>query len=508
MATKKKEVRSYGQSYVPSYTSKELPIYQKKQVYFYGLNRNDDSDDGYLSDCLDIDASKFPAIVPSRSSSLIYNNSDTLEKPHSIYAFNGSVYVVSCNSGTLKIVKYAGGSTTTVTYEGTSISDDIHRELAVYCAYEGGDDDIVYEKTAVYYLICMPDRIYIPVDFESGDEFEVIQDAPALTHMTVHNGRIFGAKEGLVICSASTGFTDWTTDSSGVSEDSTLVYNETNAWYSTTQSNTKSLGDITAIVSYDGHPVFFKKDYMHQINNNKNPFRVYDIAPVGALSGRGVVVYNSVLYFVSGDGVYRYAGGYPEKISDPLNIHPTAFNEDCLLGAANDTLYFYIPFEDKKVIFTYGITTGQWAKISSVSEDLNCFTTLDETLYSVDKFGNVYIYNVGDYSEWEFCTTKLAMREAEDKRLHSFKIGYGTANSSYETTVTVSVIDAYSQVHKVAKTETESGIESSLKVGLRGFDDVCHRIKVRGRGYIKVRSTNLIYSVSGKRYNSEFTYKE
>ena len=111
----------------------------------------------------------------------------------------------------------------------------------------------------------------------SEDAKTVSEYSPYFDHITVWNSRLFGSRDNIVAAScASTPF-DWTMDTPEVTDAEGLVigsYDATHAWYSTTQANIKATGDIVAIVAYDGHPIIFKDDYMHQINNNKNPFRI------------------------------------------------------------------------------------------------------------------------------------------------------------------------------------------------------------------------------------------
>lgn len=330
--------------------------------------------------------------------------------------------------------------------------------------------------------------------------------SPEFQHITVWNSRLFGMKDSVVVCSSAGTPFDWTLDSPESELDSYGLtiggYDESHAWYSTTQANTKASGDVTAITSYDGHPVIFKDDYMHQIYGTYNPFRIQDIVAVGCVSARSICELDSVLYFASKDGIYRYSGGYPKRISDALN-RPD-YGSGVVCGGYDGVLYMYNPDISKNLIYTHCPANGMWSAIKNPhgADEVLIFAVNDDGLYSVGADKKIFKYpksnENGGTSKWSFKTNCILNSSAEDKRIHSVSVvAQGddinikiTSDSAYKGD-----LGNYVEIKK----DSLYGIDK-LRALIRKSDSLFHRLKGSGEGSIRIHRIDVTYSYSGKRY--------
>ena len=99
---------------------------------------------------------------------------------------------------------------------------------------------------------------------------------PPIKYATVHLSRLFGVSDDRVYASGYNDYTNWNLDSVD-------GYNESNAWCTPAQSNTKAGGIFTGITTFQSHVICFKRDFMHEIYNTKNPFRIQDIFAEGTI---------------------------------------------------------------------------------------------------------------------------------------------------------------------------------------------------------------------------------
>ncbi len=330
--------------------------------------------------------------------------------------------------------------------------------------------------------------------------------SPEFQHITVWNSRLFGMRDSVVVCSSAGTPFDWTLDSPEAELESYGLtvggYDETHAWYSTTQANTKASGEVTAITSYDGHPVIFKDDYMHQVYGTNNPFRIQDIVAVGCVSARSICELDSVLYFASKDGIYRYSGGYPRKVSEALNT--SDYGADVVCGGYDGVLYMYNPGIDYSLIYTFCPANGMWSAISNPhgTNKVLIFAVNDEGIYSIGEDKKIFKYpennEDGGESAWSFRTNCILNDSAGDKRLHSLSVVAQGDNINIKITRDSAFKGDLGNYVEIEK-ESLYGIDK-LRALIRKTDSLFHRLKGSGTGRIRIHRVDLTYSYSGKRY--------
>jgi hypothetical protein len=130
---------------------------------------------------------------------------------------------------------------------------------------------------------------------------------PEMDFLCVSNNRMWGCKEDTVYASALGDVFEWQRYS-GLESDP--IYLETS-----------DVGNFTGCVEYSGHPLFFKEHEMYSVyGSTASTFTLQKSADYGLRkdSPNGACVVDSVLYFLSPNGMCAYTGGIPGVMSDEL----------------------------------------------------------------------------------------------------------------------------------------------------------------------------------------------
>lgn len=223
-------------------------------------------------------------------------------------------------------------------------------------------------------------------DYDTGETVEEVgwylsvnPAMPDLKYAVVHQSRVFGVNGTHVFASCFNDYAAWQLDTA---ED----INEANAWSSAAGSNTKAGGNFTGIALYENHVVCFKEDFMHEIYNNKNPFRIQDIYETGTIDHRSIAVAGGMLIFVSRDAVNVYTGGRPRDIGSPLGVDRFI---DAVSGSDGRFYYLYCTDDTlKKRFFVYDTTVGQWSE-RAADCDILSFTCGKYGMFALFSDGSV-----------------------------------------------------------------------------------------------------------------------
>lgn len=239
---------------------------------------------------------------------------------------------------------------------------------------------------------------------------------PNITYATVYLSRVFGVDDERIYASGYNNYANWTLDTAE-------GYNESNAWVSVAQANTKAGGDFTGITSYQGHIVCFKKDYMHELYNNKNPFRVQDIYAEGCIDNRSIQEVDGSLIFASADEIKVYTGGNPRVISYPLNLSGITY---AVSGTDSRNYYLYCEDADEVGrIYVYDTYTEMWTERSATYGRVYSFASNKVGMYALA--GNIdgsEIYKVdsNNVGSWHFETDLLAYKTVNIKRIKKLQM--------------------------------------------------------------------------------------
>ena len=247
----------------------------------------------------------------------------------------------------------------------------------------------------------------------SGWKVSIPPTVPDIKHATVHLSRVFGVSDDRVYASGYNDYSNWNLDTVG-------EYNEANAWCSAAQSNTKADGDFTGITTFQNHVVCFKRDFMHEVYNTKNPFRIQDIYAEGAVDNRSIQDVDGRLIFVSDDNVKIYTGSNPRIISYYLNmtryINPVS-------GTDGRNYYLYCEDADKsKHLFVYDTICEQWSEQCIESSVLN-FAHNKNGMYMLCDNGTIYRLDTGDYGhKWSFETDLITNETVDIKHIKKIQM--------------------------------------------------------------------------------------
>lgn len=269
-------------------------------------------------------------------------------------------------------------------------------------------------------------------DGTGGFLISVPPSFPNLKYAAVHLSRLFGVDDDRVHVSGFNDYSNWNLDT--VTES-----NESNAWSSAAQANTKANGEFTGLAVYDNHVVCFKRDFMHEIYNSKNPFRLVDIYTDGTIDNRSIQEVDGKLIFVSDDEVKVYTGSNPREIGYYLGI-------DCFKAAVSGTdgrnYYLYCKDEEyNDYLFVYDSLVGQWSQQSIDFSVLN-FAHNKNGMYMLADDGIIYKIDTGEYNhEWSFETDMSTALTA-------------SSSSSYQTV----------NIKHISKFQMLAYIEGSMKI--------------------------------------------
>lgn len=288
-------------------------------------------------------------------------------------------------SDTLGSYITADGVTYTLCYNGISINKDgneifLSKDLSTatvkrQCFCEMGDKLLIFllenNSTEVLGDMGFPDiamwfsKSNVKKAFNDGTEFDEIvkgthyddiTDFPRLDFVIEHQNRLWGCRYGLQsadtfvneIYATGLGTYDKWETYEGISTDSYAISVGTGA-------------EFTGAVSYNGTPLFFKKDRIYRISGSSPAeYTLSETICDGAISQDSIAVMDGVLYYLSARGICAYTGGYPEIISDNFGYDYTMkCYSSCALGGTYYIGYFA---KGKNYIAEFDSKCGIWHK--------------------------------------------------------------------------------------------------------------------------------------------------
>lgn len=459
-----------------------------------GLNKAQFIDSGYMSDANNVyvGSDMYPQTAPKAETVISGYN-----EPISIHGFGDFLIVVYKSDDTIKADYIKGGRTWTGTVNSDA-SDTSPRCIIQFNVYTTPNDPIsgTFDKKLIIY----PDKVSMDYSMNDGAGVTTFDTAsidvgsnvtPNLKYACVYLSRVFGLDDDRIYASGFNDYTNWDLDTAD--DDSS-----SNAWVSTAQSNVKAGNDFTGIIVFNGTVVAFKSDFMHEIYNNKNPFRVGDIYAEGAIDNRSLQDVDGNLLFVSSDNVKQYTGGNPNKIGTPLGI--SHFNSG-IAGSYGSDYCLFLDGDNKTA--TYNVDNGMWS-IADSESDIVGYASNENGIYSFGTDGAVRKLNTSDYSHSWYIETDLSLCSTLDiKRLKSLQImvdiGVGANIKAYALTENETFNASSSQLLFDSGDKTGRNI---LRCAIRQTAGWSHKIRFCGTGYVKLYVMQLRYAIGGVRYDN------
>lgn len=488
--------------YLDSYLPEADRASRSVKTEWRGLNRRLTQDTGALSEAVNISVRELPFLRSAPISETVRFLEGEI---HGIYDVGDGAYVVVTQTWVesfsyLWLWYFKGDIAASCAFSMiTSVIPTSVVPFNVYTEYDSNVVGSTYERK----ILVFPQCVSFAPPTESG-RFEVAffntaeNPVPALSFATVHLGRLWGVKDGKFFASGWNDYADWALPTAEDLEGDVTAF----PWVSATQSDVNADGAFTAVTVYDNHVIGFKKNYMHMIYNNKNPFRIVDVARVGALSQRAVCECNQILFFVGEDGVYAFTGGYPERISDDLALDSF---EGAVLGADETTVYCGIP---GKGVFTFDTVNRAWGRYEgglagACEMPIQCATVGGECLYAAASGGTYEVRRFGGerYGVFSLDTDATYGGQLLEKRLKRIRLQVLHRHHAEGDHLTLSVLSSPNGRVEITKTLTPDGdglfVVSSL---LRMLCDLGHTVRIEGQGDFEIRYLQIDYASGGERY--------
>jgi hypothetical protein len=343
-------------------------------------------------------------------------------------------------------------------------------------------------------IIIFPDKVSLPYKTDNDNPFvaktfETEGNAiPNLKYATVHLSRVFGVDDSRVYASAFNDYSNWTLDTAD-------EYNEANAWFTASQSNSKADGNFTGITTFQSHVVCFKKDFMHEIYNTKNPFRIQDIYAEGAIDNRTVCDVDGQLIFCSEDGVKVYTGGNPRIISYNLGIDDFS---GAVAGTDGRCYYLYHKNSDgEHLIYVYDTYCQAWS-VRTATDRIIGFAKCNFGFFCIDDAGVLTKLDSGDSTDlnWKFETDLMTTGSCDIKHVDKLQMCCDIDDGG---SVNITIID-----EKGAEQElwSSGGRDGYVVARVKIRKSVCNAFKIRvsGTGNVCIRSMELFIKQGGELY--------
>jgi len=342
-------------------------------------------------------------------------------------------------------------------------------------------------------LLIFPDRKSMDFNISASFTPADMDGVPRMNYVTVHNSRLFGVDNDRIYASGFNDYTNWTLDTAD-----TMSAN--NAWLSPAQANTKANGKFKAIIAFAGHIICFKDDYMHELYNNKNPFRIQDIYAEGTIDNRSIAEADGQLIYADNDDIKIYTGSNPKRIGRPLNIDKF---EKAIAGSDGRKYYLYCEDTDSnKYMFTYDTLVGQWAQESMTYEVLAFAHNLNG-MYMLSAGGAIYKLDTNDYDgqNWWFGTDLHLNRTIDIKRIRKIQlladIGAGSTIEIYQ----ILNDDVGATESDLIYSQTNTG-SSTVRLPIRTKPKKTasygYKLQIRGTSYVKLYQLEISVNKGGE----------
>lgn len=545
MAKKIKNNLSYLQMPLPD----SRKCYKMTKRSWGGINYRQTIDSGMLSAEKNISASEAPYLTPSEKPRVILN--DYLH-PIGLFGFDSFLlvvyredsaiyidYILTDENGSV-VNKYKG----TLISDGATASDEYSRCIVQFNVYDTPTDPasgkyikklLIFpdKKSMDFEITCdnfsvsdmsvlikeftpedgkntPPDTAshnYYYRNSETSDVYRWVDDTsdsensgwkvsvppvmPDIQFATVHLSRLFGVSKDRIYASGYNDYTNWNLDT--VDE-----YNESNAWCSPAQSNTKAGGAFTGITNFQGHIVCFKRDYMHEIYNTKNPFRIQDIYAEGTIDHRTIQDVDGKLIFVSDDGVKIYTGANPRVIGYYLNVKQLA---NAVSGTDGRNYYLYCEdAEENKHLFVYDTYTELWSE-RGIKGDVLGFAHNKSGMYMLCSDGCLYKADSGNYDHsWSFETDLITNETVDIKHIKKLQLFADIASGASVKVYMLYDDESFDRATSQLVYKSNGYGQKAIRVKPRQTAGYGIKLHIEGHGYVRLYELELFLETGGDLY--------
>ena len=226
------------------------------------------------------------------------------------------------------------------------------------------EDDYIVVKTELSESIVRP-TLTFPLEDGTGAgtafQCRIYRGVPKMDFVVECQNRLWGCRYGQqtdaysvahahvneIYCCALGDFRNWY-KYEGISTDS---------WAASIGSD----GEWTGAITFEGHPLFFKENRVHQVTvSAQGAHRVSDIELPGVQSnsGESLCIIGNKLYYKSASDVIEYQGGVTGKISGQLG---EGYMVNAMAAAKDNKLYIAM-YDKEQEIYVYDTIKRLWSK--------------------------------------------------------------------------------------------------------------------------------------------------
>ena len=505
MAKRKEKELSYLQSPLPE----GQKYYKTTKVSFSGLNKRNTLDTGVLSCEKNISTVETPYLTPAQRPYLSLSGIQVI----SMFGFDDFLVIVHKKDNKIHI-SYAddNGIYATGVLADDLTTENTPRSIVQFNVYDTPTD--VLSGEYVKKLLVFPDKKSLDFTVERNYTTPTALSVmslegngiflPDIKYATVHLSRVFGLDDGRVYASGFNDYANWNLDTAE-------EYNESNAWCSPAQSNVRADSTFTGITTYQNHVVCFKRNFMHEIYNTKNPFRIQDIYAEGAIDNRTIQDVDGRLIFVSDDYVKVYTGSNPQIISYELNVPKFTH---AISGNDGRNYYLYAENGENKYFFVYDTLIGEWSERSLLVPSSNSATTYNEAssikAFASNKNGMymatdnaIYKLDSGIYTDipWSFETDTVTNNTVDVKHIKKLQMLCDFKNADMDVYILYDNEkfneDNPSVHHKVFSKKNLTG---RFPIRVKPFMTAHYGFKLHfeGKGYVKLYELEISAQQGGE----------
>lgn len=516
-------MENYLNAYIPAAGGQA----RTSKISWGGLERRQYVDTGTITNMVDISTDEYPYLTPSKEK-LKYNTKSYYGDLRGIFGYEDKLLVIYGYDGDLYFDFYSDAVSSYKQKLCVLNSDDTDmRSVVLFNVAVNTDDEddfSVSEITGVEYikrLLIFPDKKVI--DAKTLEIYD-LEGCPDIKYATVYNARLFGVDDGKIYASGFNDYANWTLDTID-------SYDESNAWVSTSQANVKASGNFVGITTFQNHVICFKEDYMHEIYNNKNPFRVQDIYAEGTIDQRSIQDVGGMLIFADKDFIKAYTGSQPRILSYELNIKNIT---KAVSGNDGRKYYLYCVCDDalkgttkRPHLFVYDTLTQLWSEESFFCDDegyfeIKGFAKTSDGFFAVGTTSDDgYIYRLDNkaYSDsWEFETDIMTNGTVDIKHLQKIQL-YAEMGADSSLKIYMLYDGIYNGDELSDEINGDGKTENTAKARLvaKCYNDnsiiykkyirfiipkSAHggfKLKFKGNGYVKLYQMELILSGGGQK---------
>ncbi len=330
-------------------------------------------------------------------------------------------------------------------------------------------------------------------------------NAPLTRFYTAYRERLYALKDDQLFFSGNRESTNWT----GIGAGSLVIGNKK--------------GQASGIQAYGDNVFAFTDQSMHQLfGTQPEDYSLVDVSlEIGTVEQNSIKECRGILYFLDYKGVYRFAGGSPQPVGDPVKrwidgINWEAKSKICA-GAIGDKYFLSIPYGsttvlDPNVLLEFNSKLGKWYVHSGNFID---FTAIQDDLYGLTSTGG--ICKMESTAAWDFPTTapvswNMVTKPFWDnsiefrKSLHSMWLVYAVATGgnivlSYSSNVDDTTFNLLASSTQTVPSFTVDSTQhnSRVLVPLTALQNVpWYRLKVSGQGQGKIYYMQRNVRVKGR----------